>query len=80
MNLGGCVDAFWIVASLSQHVGQGHGEAAGVGGADQFLGIGTATFLKAGGEGVLALIGPTAELHIAFALGQFALPYSFCST
>ena len=52
MHLGGGVDHVWYVASLGQHMGQGHGETAGMSCAYEFLRVAARSILEAGGEAI----------------------------
>ena len=62
---------------IAQYLGQSHGEAARMGRADQFFGIGAGTAFKAGDEAIgMILEGATLGRDCADAVLQSALPDS----
>src|SRR5881392_1368766 len=62
------------VAGALETGGQRHGEATGVGGADQLLGVGARPLLATGRERVLTLERPAPEAHGSLPLLVLAFP------
>src|SRR5690606_18428592 len=56
---------------------EGHREAAGVGGAEELLGVGPLALLEAGREGVGPFERPAAEAHGPVPVRQRSLPFGF---
>ena len=62
-------DAGGGVAAGGQEVGEGHREAGGVGGGDEFFGVGSGSAFEAGAEGVGVVQDAAVGANVAFAFG-----------
>src|SRR6185436_3417306 len=73
-DVGGGGDAGGVEAGFAQARGEGHREAAGVGGGDELFGVGAGAVLEAAGEGVLAVVRAGSEFDGAFAFLEVSVP------
>src|SRR5205823_4198161 len=74
VDAGGGIDRGRRMAGALEPAGQRHREAAGVGGADQLLGVRSGSLLEARGEGVLTFERAAPEAHGSLAVSQAAFP------